>query len=190
MAKKALCVGINDYPYVGNDLHGCINDAKGWAGLLTAHFDFPAADVKLLLDSQATKANVMAGLKALLTGAKAGDVLVFTNSSHGTYVADTSGDEPTYDEAICPYDCEANLIVDDELRELFAASLPKNVRLTVISDSCFSGTVTRVCRSPPRTLRSPTSGASGSWPRTFAADSSWTYRTRARESKTSTPSRR
>jgi hypothetical protein len=75
-------------------------------------------------------------------------VLVFTNSSHGTYVADTSGDEPTYDEAICPYDCEANLIVDDELRELFAASLPKNVRLTVISDSCFSGTVTRVPISP------------------------------------------
>lgn len=147
MAKKALCVGINDYPYEGSDLNGCVNDAKAWAGLLTAHYDFPSADVKLLLDSQATRANVIAGLKALLAAAKAGDVLVFTNSSHGTYVADTSGDEPKYDEAICPYDCADNLLVDDELRELFSASLPKDVHLTVISDSCFSGTVTRVAVS-------------------------------------------
>ena len=51
---------------------------------------------------------------------KGGDVLVFTNSSHGTYVADTTGDEEKYDEAICPYDCADNLIVDDDLRELFA----------------------------------------------------------------------
>lgn len=26
--KRALCVGINDYPYDGNDLNGCVNDAK------------------------------------------------------------------------------------------------------------------------------------------------------------------
>ena len=147
MAKKALCIGINDYPYEGSDLNGCVNDAQGWAGLLTAHYDFPSADVKLLLDSQATKANVIAGLKALLAGAKTGDVLVYTNSSHGTYIADKSGDEPKYDEAICPYDCADNLILDDELRELFAGSLPKDVHLTVISDSCFSGTVTRVAVS-------------------------------------------
>jgi hypothetical protein len=147
MTKKALCVGINDYPYEGSDLNGCVNDAKGWAELLTAHYDFSSSDVKLLLDSQATKANTMEGLKALLAGAKTGDVLVFSNSSHGTYIADTSGDEPMYDEAMCPYDCADNLIVDDELRELFAGSLPKDVRLTVISDSCFSGTVTRVAVS-------------------------------------------
>jgi metacaspase-1 len=147
MAKKALCVGINDYPYDGSDLNGCVNDARAWAELLTAHYDFPSSDVTLLLDSQATKANVMDGLKALLAGAQSGDVLVFTNSSHGTYVADTSGDEPMYDEAICPYDCAENLIVDDELRELLAASLPKGVNLTIIPDSCSSGTVTRAAVS-------------------------------------------
>ena len=148
MAKKALCVGINDYPYDGSDLNGCVNDAQAWAELLTDHYNFPASDVTLLLDSQATKANVMAGLKALLAGARSGDVLVFTNSSHGTYVADTSGDEPKYDEAMCPYDCATDLIVDDELREMFTA-LPKGVRLTVISDSCFSGSVTRVMGGTP-----------------------------------------
>jgi hypothetical protein len=142
MAKKALCVGINDYPYGDeNDLNGCLNDAKDWAALLKNQFGF--TEVKTLLDAQATKANIMSGLKNLLAGAKAGDTLVFTNASHGTYVADTNGDEPTYDEAICPYDVDDNqLIVDDELRELFA-HLPKGVSLTVISDSCHSGTVTR-----------------------------------------------
>ena len=167
MAKKALCVGINDYPYTGSDLNGCVNDAKAWAELLTAHYDFPSSDVTLLLDSQATKANVMAGLTALLAGAKSGDVLVFTNSSHGTYVADTSGDEPKYDEAMCPYDCATNLIVDDELREIFTA-LPKGVRLTVISDSCFSGSVTRVIGKDRRTTAGCASstrrnGARPSW---------------------------
>ena len=28
MAKRAFCVGINDYPYDGSDLNGCVNDAK------------------------------------------------------------------------------------------------------------------------------------------------------------------
>ncbi len=142
MAKKALCVGINDYPYgEDNDLKGCVNDANDWAALLKAHYDF--TDIKTLLDAQATKANILAGLKDLLAGAKSGDVLVFTNASHGTYVADKDGDEPTYDEALCPYDVEdGQLIVDDELRELFT-NLTKGVRLTIISDSCHSGSVTR-----------------------------------------------
>ncbi len=143
MSKRALCVGINDYPGTQNDLNGCVNDAYAWAELLVTHYDFPRPDVKLLLDRQATKANILAGLKDLLTDARTGDVLVFTNSSHGTYVLDTSSDEPDhYDEALVPYDFRQNLILDDELRQLFA-DLPAGVRLTVISDSCHSGSVTR-----------------------------------------------
>ncbi len=142
MAKKALCIGINDYPYDGSDLNGCVNDARAWSDLLVDHFGFARTDVRMMLDSEATKANIMTALTELVTRAKSGDVLVFTNSSHGTYVKDISGDETMYDEAICPYDCADNLIVDDELRELFA-KLTKGVSLTIISDSCFSGTVTR-----------------------------------------------
>lgn len=146
MAKRAFCVGINDYPYDGSDLNGCVNDAKAWASLLVDHYDFARSDLTLITDAEATKAHMITGIKKLLTGAKSGDVLVFTNSSHGTYVADSSGDEAKYDEALCPYDCADNLIIDDELRELFG-ELPKGVHLTIISDSCFSGTVTRVAVS-------------------------------------------
>ena len=146
MAKRALCVGINKYPQPGMDLKGCVNDANNWAELLTLHYDFPTGDVALLLDEEATHANITAGLKGLLAGAEPGDVLVFTNSSHGTYLADTTGDEPTYDEAMCPYDTADNPLVDDELRTLFA-ELPAGVRLTVLSDSCHSGSVTRALPS-------------------------------------------
>ena len=140
--RRALCVGINDYPYDGSDLNGCVNDARAWAGLLAEHFDFPSTDIRLLTDAEATKEAVVSGLKDLLSGAGRGDVLVFTNSSHGTYIVDQSGDERNYDEALCPYDIAERVLLDDELRELFAA-VPDGVRLTVISDSCHSGTVTR-----------------------------------------------
>ena len=142
MKKKALCAGINDYPGEGSDLNGCVNDAKAWAELLIDKYGFPSTDVKVLLDSQATKSAILNGLKQLLARSKPGDVLVFSNSSHGTYLTDMDGDEPAYDEALCPYDCDINLIVDDELRELFLG-LPEGVSLTIISDSCHSGTVTR-----------------------------------------------
>jgi hypothetical protein len=142
MSKRAFCVGINDYPYEGNDLKGCVNDANDWAGLLTERFDFPRSDVAIVTDAEATKSRMLEGIKNLLAEAKSGDVLVFTNSSHGSYLADTDSDEPKYDEILCPYDIDENRLVDDELRELFG-DLPEGVRLTVISDSCFSGTVTR-----------------------------------------------
>lgn len=142
MANKALCVGINDYPQQGMDLKGCVNDAHQWADLLTGHYDFAKPDVKVVLDKHATHAAILDGLRWLLAGAKKGDVLVFTNSSHGTYLADTDGDEPTYDEAMCPYDTADHPLVDDELRTLFE-DLGAGVRLTVLADSCHSGSVTR-----------------------------------------------
>jgi hypothetical protein len=146
MVKRALCVGINRYSVPGLDLNGCVNDAEAWADELVSHHDVARADVTMLRDRAATKKKVLRAVGDLLAGARSGDVLVFTNSSHGTYLADTSGDEPRYDEALCPYDCADELIVDDELRELFGG-LARGVRLTVISDSCHSGSVTR--EGPP-----------------------------------------
>jgi len=136
-------VGINNYPGTDDDLSGCVRDGRAWASLLVDHYDFTKSDVAVLLDKQATHRAVIKGLKHLLERAHSGDVLVFTNSSHGTYLADDNGDEPLYDEALCPWDAKDHLLVDDELRELFSA-VPTGVRLTVVLDSCFSGTGTRL----------------------------------------------
>ncbi|MBI4927351.1 MAG: caspase family protein [Anaerolineae bacterium] len=142
MSKKALCVGINDYPLVGNDLRGCVNDANAWAKLLIDHYNFASSDVKIILDKDATKVNVIAALKDLLKGAAPGDVLVFTNSSHGSYEVSKDSDEK-YDELLCPYDIDQSQIIDDELRELFSG-VPQNVKLSVVLDNCFSGSGTKL----------------------------------------------
>ena len=73
-----------------------------------------------MTDAEATKQSVLGAIDELLTGAAKGDVLVFTNSSHGTYRVDDSGDDDVYDEALCPYDCDDDIILDDELRQRFA----------------------------------------------------------------------
>jgi hypothetical protein len=145
VTKKALCVGINAYRV--KPLRGCVNDAQAWAELLRTHFDFPAANVKLLTDAEATKGAMLTELKALLGGARSGDLLVFTNSSHGTQVADGREGDESVDEAICPVDYLDGLLVDDELRELFS-TVRSDVSLTVIADSCHSGTVTRKPEEP------------------------------------------
>jgi metacaspase-1 len=172
--KKAFCVGINDYGYrsapemgISNlNLKGCVNDAHDWANLLVRHYEFSVADVTLLTDMDATRANILKGLKDLVVGAQKDDVLVFTNSSHGFFTPDVSGDEEVsefavggkyfkgkYDEAICPYDYP-RLIIDDELRELFDG-IGAGVNLTVISDSCFSGTLSDSSFSKQRGTKKP-----------------------------------
>ena len=82
------------------------------------------------------------GLKGLLEGSSEGDVLVFTNSSHGSYIGDTSGDEETYDEVLCPYDTKVEVLSDDDLRGILD-TLPRGVSMTMILDSCHSGSGTR-----------------------------------------------
>jgi hypothetical protein len=135
--KKAVCIGINNYPGIFNDLKGCVNDAKDWSALLQGW----GFDVSLMLDSQATRQNVKAALQGLVDAANAGDIAVFTYSGHGTQVVDSGSDEgDPYDEAICLYDGN---VIDDELRVILYGIHPQ-ATLVVISDSCFSGSVTRI----------------------------------------------
>ncbi len=140
MSKKALCIGINDYPGTQNDLSGCINDANDWATELAGR----GFAVSKMLDSQATHAAMTAGITSLINGAGKGDTLVITYSGHGTWVPDSSGDElDGRDEGLCPYDIgSAGPLLDDQIRLMFAARAA-GVRILLLSDSCHSGSVTR-----------------------------------------------
>ncbi|WP_426510976.1 caspase family protein [Dactylosporangium sp. McL0621] len=151
--KRALCIGINDYPGTENDLAGCRNDADDWAAALTAR----GFDVRRLLDGAASGAAIRTGIRELLTTATDGDAVIITYSGHGTWVPDTDGDEPDHrDEAICPHDIAENgVLLDDELHDLFALAAP-GVRTVLISDSCHSGTLTRL-NHPSRTRFLPPS---------------------------------
>ena len=145
MSRKALCVGINNYPGTENDLSGCVNDANDWAGALKTR----GYKVTLLHDKDATRANIVAELTGLLAGAAKEDNLVFTYSGHGSWVPDENGDEADgRDEMLCPYDInKSQYLLDDDLATIFAKK-PEGARLTFISDSCHSGTVTRFAPEP------------------------------------------
>ena len=140
MARKALCIGINDYPGTQMDLKGCVNDANDWAAALIGR----SFNVSRLLDSHATRVAIMGMIRGLISTAAKNDSLVITFSGCGTWVPDSDGDEADgRDEALCPYDVGAKgVIVDDEIKTLFATR-KTGVRLLMVTDSCHSGTVTR-----------------------------------------------
>jgi hypothetical protein len=145
MAKRALCVGINDYPGTGSDLSGCVNDANDWTKVLNAR----GYEVKTLLDKQATRQALVDALTELVSTARAGDALVFTFSGHGSWLPDDDGDEPDgRDEMLCPYDInQEHYLMDDDLAEIFKKK-QKDVLLYFISDSCHSGSVARFAPDP------------------------------------------
>ena len=145
MAKRALCVGINDYPGSNMDLAGCVNDARDWQAL----FEQRGYTVTALHDAQATRAGILAGLTTLIGEARAGDSLVFTFSGHGSWLPDDDQDEPdARDEMMCPYDVmKDQYLLDDDLYELFCTKHPE-ASLFVIADCCHSGSVVRYAGDP------------------------------------------
>src|SRR5688572_14979991 len=152
MAKRALCVGINDYPGSDMDLGGCVNDAKDWQSLLEGK----GYKTTQMLDGEGTRANILEGLKQLLQGARDGDSLVFTFSGHGSWLPDASRDEPdARDEMMCPHDVmKDEFLLDDDLNGIFQAK-PAGARLYVIGDCCHSGSVVRYAAPPAQPTEAP-----------------------------------
>jgi len=144
MSGKALLLGINEYAYV-SDLRGCENDVRDIAALLQGTYNFQEANIKRLVNEQVTKAAVRDGFTWLVDGATAGDRIVLHFSGHGSYT-ESANDDEAVDELLCLYDMSwenpNSYLLDDELGEL-ASKIPDGVRLTVILDSCYSGTGTR-----------------------------------------------
>ena len=75
--------------------------------VLKTHLGFKKDDIIILLDSKATKANIMKNLKEIVQEANEGNCnyVVFSCSSHGFFMTDKNNDEPDHvDEVFCPYD--------------------------------------------------------------------------------------
>lgn len=137
--KVALCTGINAYNPPISGLQGCVNDAKAFCNILKSK----GFAVTLLLDKEVTKQRVLNELRQLLGSVKDGGVFVWTNSSHGSQVRDANGDEPDgQDEVIVT--AEGKFITDDEIRVIFDEAAARGISIQLVSDSCFSGTLTRM----------------------------------------------
>lgn len=118
MVRKVLCIGINDYPGTDSDLSGCVNDANDWANVMKAH-GFAGEHATRRPSHQGTHDPAIGDL---ITGAQKGDALIVTYSGHGTWVPNTSGNDPdSRDEALCPHDLASNgPLLDDDLHALVA----------------------------------------------------------------------
>ncbi len=125
--RKALIVGINDYPYA--PLRGCINDASGLGCILETNGDgSPNFDVMLETDVKTKSA-----LKEMIDSLFSGDAItaLFYFSGHG-YISNTGGyivtpDYKKYDEGVSM----------DEILTIANKSKIKNK--IIILDCCHSG---------------------------------------------------
>lgn len=136
MIKRALIVGIN-YAGTGNELKGCINDANNMKVMLE---EKGFTEIEMILEKDATTANILAGLKRLVSNVKYGDVVVFHYSGHGSQTYSTL-EEDKLDEIICPIDINwiDKVITDNDLKNIFNP-VPPGVNVSVILDCCHSGT--------------------------------------------------
>lgn len=144
MGTRVLLTAINAYKE--SPLRGCVNDVLGLREVLAQQHGVEDDQVRMLIDGQATRAAITEGLRWLAEPDADGSepVRLFHFSGHGTFVADTTGDEPDgRDECIVPVDyAMTGAMSDDTLRELYG-SFSKHTHLLLVMDCCHSGSVQR-----------------------------------------------
>ena len=122
--RKAVVVGIADYPGTVNDLQYTDDDARGIKETLISG-GWLEDDITLLIDDQGTKSTIVNKLNNMASGTGPDSISLFFFSGHGTQ---------TYQgEAICCYD---NDLYDSELNGILDNF---QGRVVVIIDACHSG---------------------------------------------------
>lgn len=165
--KRALLVGIDHYasPDVPT-LAGAVHDVGLMESVLETRFEVPPENIVVLLNEQATRAAIISAVETqLIAAAQPGDIVIFHYAGHGSQMQDNSGDElDGWDETIVPYDSRTGTVFDisdDELNGLLREVSRKTPNVTLIFDSCHSGTISRaltlgaVARQAPPDTRTP-----------------------------------
>lgn len=147
----ALVVGVGQYknPKIP-DLAGPPQDAMRFYDLLTESngYGFPKENVCLLLDEKATTANFKSLFQEILVKrARKQDVVVVYFAGHGSRVKDNNNDEADeWDETLMFHDARSGKqkdLVDDEFNALLEGLYKQTKNITILLDSCNSGTATR-----------------------------------------------
>ena len=143
MAKgMAVTLGLNavDPKHYGGwsgELNACEADAEDMAAIAKS----AGFSTSTHLTKKATRPLVMKAVRSAARALKAGDIFMLSYSGHGGQLPDKNNDEPDgMDETWCLYDGE---LVDDELYAMYG-QFAQGVRILVFSDSCHSGTVTKL----------------------------------------------
>lgn len=164
--KRALLVGINDYPDPQMRLEGCVNDVFLVSSVLQ-EVGFKPDNIRVALDDRATTDGIRNRLDWLLDGVQAGssddkndgDHRVFYFSGHGAQLSGYGIGETIdrLDECLVPHDFDwsrRHAIIDDELYELYS-QLPYSATLLMVLDCCHSGGMTRDGATRVRGINAP-----------------------------------
>jgi hypothetical protein len=160
--RRAVLIGINDYtastltahprppalqPRGWSNLAGAVNDVEALREMLVLRYDFEERDIITLTNQAATRGAILKTIEQhLVKSAATGDVLLFYFSGHGSQVQNSLSDETDkLDESLVPADSRLGIpdIRDKELDSLFNRILDRGARLSVILDSCHSGSGAR-----------------------------------------------
>lgn len=150
--RVAFLVGVGKYKNGDiSRLYGPPKDVQAMKSLLINQYGFPEANVCVLLDEQATVAAFKSNFKTALIDRveKPEDVAVVFFSGHGSQSRDAKdgGDEQDgWDETWVLHDSRTQGVgdlLDDEVRAELLELAKKTKNVTVILDSCNSGTATR-----------------------------------------------
>jgi hypothetical protein len=156
--RRALLVGINDYPDPENRLEGCVNDVYLMSAALQES-GFKAADIRVVLNERATAAGILERLHWLLDDVRDGQQRVLFYSGHGAQIPAYGAKQEVdhTDECLVPYDFDwtpERAVADDQFFELYS-QLPYDSRFVAILDCCHSGGMTRSSPAKIRGLNPP-----------------------------------
>ncbi len=144
--RRALLVGINDYPDPANRLEGCVNDVFLMSSVLQ-ECGFAAEDIRVVLDERATAEGILERLRWLLEGVRAGDERVLFYSGHGAQIPayGVSDEVDHLDECLVPFDFDwtpARAITDKQFLSMYS-QLPYDSYFAAIFDCCHAGGMAR-----------------------------------------------
>lgn len=172
--RHALLVGIEAYARQRGwpALRGPRADVEAMRSTLVDLMEFPAEQVRILLDEEATRAGIVSAFEAMIERAAPDDLVVFYFSGHGSQLPDEQADElDGFDETLIPFDSRdasgaPNDLRDDELRRLIRLANEKTSRVTLVFDCCSSGTVVRAggARDGERFVPASVRGLAGTRP--------------------------
>ncbi len=157
--RRALLVGINEYPDAEVRLAGCVNDAYRLSATLQ-ECGFEPDEIRLLLNERATAQGIRERLAWLLDDVRDGDVRLFSYSGHGAQIPVYGpNQEPDgYDECLVPVDFDwsdpTSLLLDDWISDLYS-QLPYDSHFVMFLDCCHSGGLTRGGGPKIRTVAPP-----------------------------------
>ena len=157
---RALLVGIDNYhpdshKHGVKDLTGCKNDVEAMTSLIKEKYAFLQPNIQTLVDSEATRENIINGFRNhLQKDVDNNTTVLFYFSGHGSmqytsqhfqkYIADK---EHNFEETLVCYESRVSNkhldLADKELAILIKEIAQKDAHIVIILDSCHSGGGTR-----------------------------------------------